>query len=128
MAGKDSSAGASDSVERAMNRVLQAEREAEQAIADCEQEARQILQAAQQTAKRIADRTDRRITLIQMRLAQKIKAHIDALERADRRTRLEPSRYDLGAGELASVVQEVAAELTGTRHSPDSQREKSGGE
>ena len=128
MAGNDSSAGASDSVEQAMNRVLQAEREAEQAIADCEQEARQILQAAQQTAKHIADRTDQRITLIQMRLAQKIKAHVDALERADRRTQLEPSQYDLGADELASVVQEVAAELTGNRCSADSQREKPDGE
>ena len=128
MVSKDSSAGPSDTVEQAMNRVLQAEREAEQTIADCESEARQILQAAQQRVKRIADRTDERITLIQLRLAQKIKAHIDALERADRSAQHEPSVYDLDETGLATVVQEVAAELTGNRHSPGGRREKSGGE
>jgi vacuolar-type H+-ATPase subunit H len=128
MVSKDSSAGPSDTVEQAMNRVLQAEREAEQAIADCESEARQIVQAAQQRVKRIADRTDERITLIQLRLAQKIKAHIDALERADRSAQHEPSAYDLDEAGLATVVQEVAAELTANRHSPGGGREKSDGE
>ena len=128
MASKDSSAGTSDTVEQAMNRVLQAEGQAEQAIADCEKEARQILQTAQQRVKRIADRTDERITLIQLRLAQKIKAHIDALERADRSAQREPSVYDLDEAGLATVVREVAAELTGNRRSTDDGREKSGGE
>jgi vacuolar-type H+-ATPase subunit H len=128
MASKDSGAGTSDTVEQAMNRVLQAEREAEQAIADCEKEARQILQTAQQRVKRIADRTDERITLIQLRLAQKIKAHIDALERADRSAQREPSVYDLDEAGLAAVVQEVAAELAGNRSVPGGRREKSGGE
>lgn len=128
MASKDSSAATSDTVEQAMNRVLEAEREAEQAIADCEKEARQILQAAQQRVKRIADRTDERITLIQLRLAQKIKAHIDALERADRSAQREPSVYDLDEAGLAAVVQEVAAELAGNGSVPGGRREKSGGE
>ena len=128
MVSKDSSAASSDTVEHAMNRVLQAERGAEQAIADCENEARQILQAAQQRVKRIADRTDERITLIQLRVAQKIKAHIDALERVDRSAQHEPSVYDLDKAGLAMVVQEVAAELTGNRRSTDDGREKSGGE
>ena len=128
MVAKDTGAGPTDMVEQAMNRVLQAEREAEQAIADCEQQARQILQAAEQRVKRIADRTDERITLLQLRLAQKIKAHIDALERADRRSQREPSLYDPGAAELASVVQEVAADLTGNTHSRESRQEKAGSE
>ena len=128
MVSKDPSAAPSDTVEQAMNRVLQAEREAEQAIADCELEARQILQAAQQRVKRIADRTDERLALIQQRLAQKIKAHIDALERADRSAQLEPSVYDLDEAGLATVVREVAAELTGNRRSTNDGREKSDGE
>jgi len=127
MLSKDSDAVPSDKVEQAMNRVLQAEREAEQAIADCEYEARHILQAAQQRAKRIADRTDERIALIQQRLAQKIKAHIDILERADRSAQHEPSVYDLGEAELATVVQEVAAELTAKGRSAGGRREQSGG-
>ena len=128
MANKDSSAATSDTVEQAMNRVLQAEHEAEQAIADCEKEARQVLQTAQQRVKRISDRTDERITLIQLRLAQKIKAHLDALERADRRAQREPSVYDLDDAGLAAVVQEVAAELATNRGVPGGRREKSGGE
>lgn len=128
MVGKDSSAAPSDSVEQAMNKVLQAEQEAEQAIADCEQDARRILQAAQQRAKHIADRTDERITRIQLLLAQKIKAHIDALERADRSAQLEPSLYDLGAAALSGVVDEVAAELTGNGASRGSRPDKSGDE
>jgi hypothetical protein len=111
-----------------MNRVLQAEREAEKAIADCEYEARQLLQVAQQRVNRIADRTDERITLIQLRLAQKIKAHIEALERADRSAQHEPSVYDLDEAELATVVEEVAAELAGDGRAPGSRREKSDGE
>ena len=128
MVGKDSSDAPSDNVEQAMNKGLQAEREAEQAIADCEQQARQILQAAQQRVKHIADRTDERITRIQLRFAQKIRAQFDALERADKSAQLEPSLYDLGAAELASVVEEVAAELTGNRRSRARRREKSGDE
>ena len=128
MVSKDSSAASSDTVEHAMNRVLQAERGAEQAIADCENEARQILQAAQQRVKRIADRTDERITLIQLRVAQKIKAHIDALERVDRSAQHEPSVYDLDKAGLAMVVQEVAAELTGNSCAAGGRREKSDGE
>ena len=128
MVSKDSSAASSDTVEHAMNRVLQAEREAEQTIADCESEARQILQAAQQRVKRIADRTDERITLIQLRLSQKIKAHMDALERADRSAQHELSVYDLDKAGLATVVQEVAAELAGNSCAAGGRREKSDGE
>ena len=128
MVRKDNNAGPSDTVEQAMNRVLQAEREAEKAIADCEYEARQILQAAQQRVKRIADRTDERMALIQLRLAQKVKAHSEALERADQSAQHEASLYDLDEAVLAAVVQEVAAELTGNRGSQGGRREKSGGE
>ena len=128
MLSKDSDAVPSDKVEQAMNRVLQAERDAEQAIADCELEARRILQAAQQRVKRIADRTDERMALIQLRLAQKVKAHSEALERADQSAQHEASLYDLDEAVLAAVVQEVAAELTGNRGSQGGRREKSGGE
>jgi vacuolar-type H+-ATPase subunit H len=128
MLSKDSSAVPSDNVEQAMNRVLQAEREAEKAIADCEYEARQILQDAQQRVKRIADRADERMTLIQLRLAQKVKAHSDALQRADQSAQHEASLYDLDEAVLAAVVQEVAAELTGNRRSQGGRRDKSGSE
>ncbi|MEA2078576.1 MAG: hypothetical protein U9P00_01730 [Pseudomonadota bacterium] len=128
MVSKDASAGPSDNVEQAMNRVLQAEQEAGKAIADCEYEARQILQVAQQRVKRIADRTDERIALIHMRLVRKSKAQIEALEHADRAAQHEPSVYDLDEAALAAVVQEVAAELTGTRPPPGGRREKSGNE
>jgi vacuolar-type H+-ATPase subunit H len=127
MASNDSNAE-SDSVEKAMNRVLQAEREAEQAIADCEYEARNILQAAQQRVKRIADRTDARITRIQLRLAQKLKGQTRKLERAEKAAQHESSTYELDDTALAAVVQDVAAELTGNRRSPGDGSGKSGDE
>ncbi len=125
---KDPSTAPSENVEEAMNRVLQAEREAEQAIADCEYEARQILQAAHQRVKRIADRTDERIALIQQRLAQRVRAQVRALERAERAERHASSPYALDEAALAAVVQEVAAELTGNRPSQTGAPEQSDGE
>jgi vacuolar-type H+-ATPase subunit H len=127
MASNDSNA-ASDTVEQAMNRVLRAEREAEKAIADCEYEARNILQAAQQRVKRIADRTDSRITRIQLRLAHKLKSQTKAMESADKATQREPSAYTLDDTALEAVVQDVAAELTGNRRSHEGGRGGTGGE
>jgi len=111
-----------------MNKVLQAEREAEKAIADCEYEARNILQAAQQRVKRIADRTDARIARIQLRLAHKLKAQTKAMESADKAAQRGPSAYTLDDTALAAVVQDVAAELTGNRRSHGGERGRTGGE
>jgi hypothetical protein len=126
MVTKESGAGLPESVEQAMNKVLEAEREAEQAIADCEIDARQILQAAQQRVKRIADRTNQRITLTQLRMSQKVREQSTALERADRASSREPLDYELDEKALKAVVNQVAAELTGNRRSDGSVRSTSG--
>jgi vacuolar-type H+-ATPase subunit H len=57
------STGSSSSVDRAMNEVLSAEREARDAVERCRAEAVRILAAAEEGARRIAQRTEDRVKL-----------------------------------------------------------------
>jgi cell division septum initiation protein DivIVA len=97
---------------RAINRVLQAEREAAEAVAACEREARDILQAAQQLAGHIAGRTDERISRLQLRSAQRVTARIGELEREADRARRE-MEVELDESGLRECIEAVAACLTG---------------
>ena len=118
MADKDSNRHSSDSAETAMNRVLQAERDAEQAIAGCEREAREIVQEAQQRANRIASRTDRRISLMQMRSTQRIAGNIRALERAEKAA-YQKQKLELDETGLSECIGEIALLLSGGVRSTD---------
>jgi cell division septum initiation protein DivIVA len=107
----DSDSGDSASTE-AMNRVLQAEREAAEAIAACRQEARDILQAAQWHANRIAARADERISRMQMRSARLVADRIRELGSAAHRTNRQPEG-ELDETGLRECIDEIAACLTG---------------
>ncbi len=124
MADEDSGVGRPESVGQAMNLVLQAEREAEQAIVDCEHRAREMLHAAQQRARRIAERTNKRITLMQMRCAQAVRARIKTLERAEETATAEHNADRLEPAVLAALVEEVAARLSGDKSSPGGERKR----
>lgn len=80
MADTKSAAPAAGMTEQAMNRVLAAEHDAAQAVAECEARTRDLVQAAQQRANRIASRTDERITLMQMRCKQRVAATLKQLQ------------------------------------------------
>ena len=112
MANNHSGDGRSRHAGQAMNRVLQAERDAEQAVADCEQQAREVLHDAQQRARRIAERTNTRITLVQMRCAQAVRAQIKALEHGEETATGEHDAYRLQPPVLAALAEQVAAQLT----------------
>lgn len=97
-----------------MNRVLQAERDAERVVAECEAEAANILQAAQLQASRIASRTDSRISLMQTRCLQQVAEEIKQLERAERQTReMQEESYRIDETGLAECIEEIAICLTG---------------
>ena len=114
MTNDKASAGATEQAEQAMQRVLQAEREAGQAVADCEAQAAGLLEQAQQRADRIAARTDERITRMQMRAARRIEAEIGRLEQAERRAREEQARsYRIDETGLAECIEETAVCLSG---------------
>lgn len=97
---------------QAINRVLQAEREAGEAVAACEQEARAILQAAQRHAGRIARRTDERISRMQMRTSQRVAQRIGELEHEARRARRETA-IELDETGLRECIEAIAVCLTG---------------
>ncbi len=114
MANNNSSDSATGRAEQAMNRVLQAERDAERAVAECEAEAGNILQAAQLQTSRIASRTDIRISLMQTRCLQQVAEEIKQLERAESQTReRQEESYRIDETGLAECIEEIAICLTG---------------
>jgi len=114
VADQNSNAPAPDQAELAMNQVLQAERDAEQAVADCQMEAGKILQAAQVLANRIASRTDERITLLHMRCSQQVASEIRLLDSAERQaSQAQEQSYRIDETGLADCIEEIAICLTG---------------
>jgi vacuolar-type H+-ATPase subunit H len=104
---------AADPAEQAINRVLEAERETDRVVADCEREANGILQAARQHARRIHERTDHRITLMKMRVAQRTAATIQSREREEKLTARDQSAMTLDETGLAECIEQVACLLSG---------------
>ena len=113
MANKKPGQPGSDSAEQAMNRVLAAERDAAQAIADCEAVARDTVQAARQRANRITARTDERITLLKMRCAKQITATLRQLARAQQADSGK-SGAPLNDDSINACLEALAAALTGS--------------
>jgi vacuolar-type H+-ATPase subunit H len=118
-ANNEKAAEPADVVTQAMNRVLRAEHDADQAIAECEHEARRILQAAQTEARRIAERTNERITLMHMRCTHRLSNRLRELELAYHKQAQGQSQEQLSQQALADIIDEVAASLTGNGD-PDS--------
>ena len=110
---KDNNTENPDAVEQAMNTVLQAERAAEQAIADCRQEAQQTVQAAQQRAQRIAARTDERLSLCHLRCSGKLSKELKDRQRAEKASSRNNSIRPLDDTALSDVVAAVARDLVG---------------
>jgi vacuolar-type H+-ATPase subunit H len=99
------------SAEQAIKQVLQAERDAENAVRDCEAEAHQIIKDAQLRAKEIESRTDQRITNMEMRHSHKLDQLIRSIEK-EGEVRLEQD-VDQNVGEkaLQTVIEKLAIEL-----------------
>jgi hypothetical protein len=97
----------------AMNRVLEAEQAAEQAVADCERQAQALLQAGYARAQRIGARTDARISLLRMRSSERVTRQIEFTERVELAAQQGESPGHPQAERLAAVVEALAAELSG---------------
>jgi len=108
---KNGKLNSSPQAEQAIQQVLQAERDAEQAIQDCENEARQIIHDAQNRAQQINTRVDQRITNLEMRHSHKLDKTIKALEKqgADELRLDAGSHYD--SRNLQTVIEQLAIEL-----------------
>ena len=121
MASDNNDIDTTHAVAQAMNQVLQAEREGNQAVAECEREAQRVLHETQQGARRIADRTDERITHLHMRCKHLVDTRISELERAYSEQQRGLAGEQLDEKRLADVIERVAASLSGDNGStPDS--------
>ena len=103
----------SETVEQAINRVLQAERQAQQSVEACRLEAMKIRQAAQQQAKHIANRTNERLAVCHMRCNSILTREIREHERAAAASQTGASTYRLDEAALSAAVEAVALALTG---------------
>lgn len=111
MPDKTPGAPAADTAEQAMNRVLAAERDAAQAIADCEAQSRDLVQAARQQASRIDARADERITLMQMRCAKQIAQALQQLGQTQQAGSAQNPDH-LDDASISACMESVAAALT----------------
>ena len=122
MADRKPAAPSSGTAEHAMNRVLAAERDAGQAVADCESKARDIVQAARQRANRIASRTDERITSIQMRCTQRTAATFKHLQQAQQSPADQASK-PLDEASVSACMEDLAEALTSAAHNRVNKRD-----
>lgn len=100
-----------ETVELAMNRVLQAERDAAQVIDACRRDALAIRQTAQQRARRIAERANERLAICHMRSNSKLRHTLREQERSAA-SQTGESTYTLDAVALTAVVEALARDLT----------------
>jgi regulator of protease activity HflC (stomatin/prohibitin superfamily) len=97
----------------AMNRVLESEHAAEEAVAECERQAQALLQAGYARAQRITARTDERISLLRMRNIDRVTRQIEVMERAERAAQQDASPEHPQVARLACIVEELVDELSG---------------
>lgn len=96
-----------------MNKVLQAEQDALQAIEDCEREAAGIIHSAQQQAHTISERTNRRIGELHAHCARVTAAQIETMLKEDASEAKQAIRLEAESSTLRAAVERVAARLTG---------------
>jgi len=108
---KNGKLNSSPQAEQAIQRVLQAERDAERAIQDCENEARQIIHDAQNRAQQINTHVDQRITNMEMRHSHKLDKTVKSIEKegADELRHNAGNHHD--SDNLQAVIEQLAIEL-----------------
>jgi len=108
---KDDNRATTSQIEQHVTTVLQAEKDAQQAVHDCEGEAKQSITDAQIAAQHIITRTDQRISDMEMRHSHKLNKHIRDIEKQGAEKADAEAGGHLEAEKLASVIIELAIEL-----------------
>lgn len=115
MTAKEPKNSPTETVEQAMNEVLQAERRAASSVEASKHEAMKIQQAAQQQSRHIARRANERLAICHMRcnarLARELKERERAADADASHSGESTSRRDDAA--LTPVVEALALALTG---------------
>lgn len=96
----------------AMNRALEAERQALETIEACEREAAKRIDSAHQQARLLIERSDRRIRHIHLHCVRATADLIDAMVNEDARKAEQEDRPESRAKSLERAVDRLAARLT----------------
>jgi len=97
---------------QAMDRVLQAEREAIAAVGDCEREAAAALEAARLKRRGILERTQARIVALHARAAQAVEKRAAGILAEHRRTATDEVAQLADPARRSAALERLAARLT----------------
>jgi vacuolar-type H+-ATPase subunit H len=111
------------SADQAIRHVLEAERETRHAITECEQAAHALLHDARQRARHIHIRTDRRISNMKVKVAQRISATLKDMGQAEARAMREQAVQPLDETGLSECIEQVACLLSGGTPEDDKERD-----
>ena len=98
--------------EQAINKVLKAESNSQQKIAECEAEAERLLEQARQTARLIGERNNNRITRIHQRCSRTITDEIAHMQRASDQQKEDEQVDKIDITALTEVLDQMALALT----------------
>ena len=96
-----------------VNRVLQAERDARDAMLQCDQQADRILREARERARRIRQRAEQRIQRWYLNSGQRAAERVGALDEQGQALRSDPPRPPGLSREWQLAVQRLTDELIG---------------
>jgi hypothetical protein len=112
-------AGSDALAAQAMNRVLEAERDAQAALTACERAGSTVLEGARQTARGIVERAQARTVALHGRAAKNLELCAAALMERRMKSAAEAVRQLSDPGRLSVALERVAAQLTTDGASPD---------
>jgi hypothetical protein len=104
---------------QAIDGVLEAERDAQAAVAACELAGSKVLEAARQRARGISERAQERTVALHGRAAKKLELCAAALMEQRMKTAAEAVKQLSDPGRLDVALERVAAQLTTDAASPD---------
>jgi vacuolar-type H+-ATPase subunit H len=104
-------AGASDAIER----VLAAEAEANERVAECRRNAIRILEEARDKARRIERREEDRVSWVHAISDQSVDRAIEEIKGRASEFQTEPELDEESRARLDEVAEQLAAELTGAQ-------------
>jgi vacuolar-type H+-ATPase subunit H len=112
-------AGSNPLAAQAIDRVLEAEHDAQAAVAACERAGSEVLEAARQTARSIVERAQARAVALHGRAAKKLELCAAALMEQRMKTAAEAVRELSDPARLGVALERVAAQLTTEAAAPD---------
>jgi vacuolar-type H+-ATPase subunit H len=112
-------AGSNQLAAQAIDRVLEAERDAQAAVAACERAGSTILEAARQEARSIVERAHARAVALHGRAAKKLELCAAALMEQRMKSAAEAVRQLSDPTRLGVALERVAAQLTTEAAAPD---------